>query len=116
MRRYIFLITLSAMAAIGCGGSKPANNSTNYNFDPDHPERGAKNTAPVPSDATPVPPTISAAGRPQKIVDMMAARGEQDSAAPVLKIVEPQPGATLKSSTVKVKLNLTGDLKGYQTG
>ena len=44
----------------------------------------------------------------------MAARGEQDSAKPTLKIVEPKADASLTSSTVKVKLDLSGDLKGYK--
>lgn len=52
--------------------------------------------------------------RPQRIMEMMAARGEQDAAAPVLKVIEPANGATIGSSTVKVKLEISGDLKGYK--
>jgi hypothetical protein len=52
--------------------------------------------------------------RPQKIADMMKERGAQDEAAPTLSFVEPKDGATVNSSTVKVKLNLAGDLKGYK--
>lgn len=55
-------------------------------------------------------------GRPQKIIDMMKARGEQDLASPLLKVLEPADGAKLTSSTVKVRLELTGDLKGYMPG
>lgn len=51
--------------------------------------------------------------RPQKIKDAMAARGQQDQAAPVLKIVEPRQGAKINGSTVALKLDLSGDLKGY---
>jgi hypothetical protein len=51
--------------------------------------------------------------RPQKIKDQVAARGEQDQAAPVLKIVEPREGAKISGSTVALKLALSGDLKGY---
>ena len=51
---------------------------------------------------------------PQRIKDQMAARGEQDSASPSLKIVEPKADASIASSTVKVKLDISGDLKGYQ--
>lgn len=58
--------------------------------------------------------TLNEVPRPQKIVDMMKERGEQDSAAPVLKILEPAANATVGSSTVKVKLQLSGDLKGYK--
>jgi hypothetical protein len=45
---------------------------------------------------------------------MMAARGEQDQAAPVLKFIEPREGATIGGSTVNLKLALSGDLKGYK--
>jgi hypothetical protein len=45
---------------------------------------------------------------------MMKERGQQDEAAPTLSFVEPKDGATVNSSTVKVKLNLAGDLKGYK--
>lgn len=51
--------------------------------------------------------------RPQKIADMMKERGQQDEAAPTVKIAEPANNATVNSSTVKVKLELSGDLKGY---
>jgi hypothetical protein len=58
--------------------------------------------------------TLSEVPRPQKIADMMSQRGEQDQAAPALKIVQPAEGSTVNSSTVKVKLDLSGDLKGYK--
>jgi hypothetical protein len=51
--------------------------------------------------------------RPQKIVEMMTARGEQDQATPAIKIVSPAKDATINGSTVEVKLDLSGDLKGY---
>ena len=51
--------------------------------------------------------------RPQKIVDMMKARGEQDQAQPKLKIISPANNSTINGSTVEVKLDLSGDLKGY---
>jgi len=44
----------------------------------------------------------------------MASRGEQDKAVPTLKIVEPAANSTVSRSTVKVKLAISGDLKGYQ--
>lgn len=67
-------------------------------------------------NATPTPAlqNLTEAQRPQRIADMSAQRGEQDQAAPVLKIVAPADGSTVNSSTVKVKLNLSGDLKGYK--
>lgn len=51
--------------------------------------------------------------RPQNISDLMAARGEQDQAKPVIKIVSPAKDATVNGATVEVKLDLSGDLKGY---
>jgi hypothetical protein len=65
------------------------------------------------SNASPAVQNLSIIDRPQKIKDQMAARGEQDQAAPALKIVEPASNATVGSSTVKVKLDIAGDLKGY---
>src|ERR1044072_6007695 len=66
--------------------------------------------------ASPLPAaqTLSEVERPQKVKEMMAARGEEDNAAPKLKIVEPKDGATVNGPTVKLKLDLSGDLKGYQ--
>ena len=57
---------------------------------------------------------LTEAARPQKIVEMMAERGNQDKAFPVLKFIEPVNGATVGSSTVKVKLDLGGELMGYK--
>jgi hypothetical protein len=52
--------------------------------------------------------------RPQKLVEMMAQRGAQDEARPTLRIVQPAANAAVGSSIVKVKLEISGDLKGYQ--
>lgn len=57
--------------------------------------------------------TLTLAPRPQKIVDMMKARGEQDEARPAIKIVSPAKDAVINGSTVELKLALSGDLKGY---
>jgi hypothetical protein len=51
--------------------------------------------------------------RPQKIVDLMKARGEQDEAKPTIKIVSPAKDAVINGSKVELKLDLSGDLKGY---
>lgn len=63
---------------------------------------------------TPAAQTLSTVERPQRIKDLSAQRGEQDAATPVLKFAEPKEGATINGSTVRVKLDLSGDLKGYQ--
>ncbi|MEZ5427835.1 MAG: hypothetical protein R2747_16315 [Pyrinomonadaceae bacterium] len=74
------------------------------------------NNAPGNQSASPAKQNLTETERPQKIKDMMAARGEQDQAAPTLKFIEPKDGATIEGSTVKVKLELGGDLKGYKPG
>src|SRR6266550_6471413 len=51
--------------------------------------------------------------RPQTIEQMMKDRGEQDQAKPALRITSPANNATINGSTVEVKLDLSGDLKGY---
>jgi hypothetical protein len=73
-------------------------------------------TPPAATPTTPAAQNLTVAERPQKIKDQMAARGEQDSAAPALRFLEPREGATINGSTVNVKLALAGDLKGYKPG
>ena len=51
--------------------------------------------------------------RPQTILDLMKTRGEQDEAKPTLKIVAPAANAAINGSKVEVKLDVSGDLKGY---
>ncbi len=91
------------MLFAACGGTTDTNNAnqtSNINA----------NTAPA------APMTLADAEAPQRIKDMMAARGEQDSAVPDLEINVPPDGATIESSTVRVLLTLGGDLKGYEPG
>ncbi len=61
----------------------------------------------------PTKQTLIVVPRPQKILDMMKARGEQDEAMPTIKIVSPAKDAAITGSKVEVKLDLSGDLKGY---
>ena len=96
--------TIIALAA-SCA---PADQNANTN--------SAANTNAAPTAATPATQTLSEAERPQKIKDMMAARGQQDEATPTLKIAQPANNSTVNGSTVNVKLNLSGDLKGYKPG
>jgi hypothetical protein len=71
------------------------------------------NTTATNSVTPPGVQNLTVVPRPQKIVDMMKARGQQDEAKPVLKIISPAKNATINGSTVDVKLDLSGDLKGY---
>jgi hypothetical protein len=99
MNFYRILCVLMASALmLGCGGGGA--NSSN-----------STNTQQKSSVAS-----IIAVDRPGTIAAMMKERGEQDAAAPTLKIVSPAEGSTINSSTVKVKLALSGDLKGYKPG
>lgn len=89
-----------------CGGTaNVANNAANT-------ASGATNAV----TATPAntPQTLVKVDRPQRVAALSSERGEQDKAAPTLKIVQPAGNAQLASSTVKVKLALSGDLKGYK--
>jgi hypothetical protein len=65
------------------------------------------------ANSSPAFQSLTVVDTPQRIKDQMASRGEQDQAAPTLKIVVPAANAAVNSSTVKVKLALSGDLKGY---
>jgi hypothetical protein len=63
--------------------------------------------------APPPAQVLTLVPRPQKILDLMKARGEQDQAKPTIKIVSPGKNAVINGSKVEVKLDLSGDLKGY---
>jgi len=89
-------VFLSFLALAGC---QPAAQNANTTATTQATPPGAQN--------------LSVIQRPQKIADMMKARGEQDQAAPSIKIVSPAKDATINGSTVAVKLELSGDLKGY---
>jgi hypothetical protein len=97
----ILALTLLALIA-GCTSTDNANSNT------------TATTNVSPPTATPATQNLSTVERPQKIKDLMAGRGEQDQAKPVLRFVEPREGATITGSTVNVKLALSGDLKGYE--
>lgn len=72
-----------------------------------------KNTTAT-TQVTPSPTQVlKVVPRPQAIVDLMKQRGEQDEAKPTLKIVSPANNSTIAGSRVELKLNLSGDLKGY---
>ena len=101
------LFTLAALTACETQTNTNTNvNRTNANA------ANAANTANM--NAAPTAQTLSEVPRPQKISDEMKTRGEQDNAAPTITVVEPKTGVTVNSSTVKVKLSLSGDLKGYK--
>ena len=103
MRRYRNLLPVSfalatfALLFASCSAGNSDNTSTT----------ATSTVTPSPSQ------TLTVIPRPQKILGLMKARGEQDEAKPVLKIVSPEKDAVINGSTVEVKLNLSGDLMGY---
>ncbi len=102
----VFILALAVAAFSAC--ESPRTNTANTTSST---ANGANATN---ANAAPAVQNLTEAPRPQRIADMMNERGEQDSAAPTLKVVEPKDGATVNSSIVKVKLELSGDLKGYK--
>jgi len=86
-------------AAIWFAACQPANDNANTTV----------TTAATP----PAVQNLSVVPRPQKIADLMKGRGEQDQAKPALRITSPARNATINGATVEVKLDLSGELKGY---
>src|SRR5688572_17916396 len=95
-----FLIAILSALLCACG---PATDSNNMRLANSNSNANSTNQQP-----------LTVVDTPQRIKDQMADRGEQDSASPTLKIVEPKADATISSSTVKVDLDISGDLKGYE--
>ncbi len=120
---FVFLIALTILAAcrnpdpegshnINPGGYTGANNVSHDTSSTDHSSQryGAGNQVNAIGEGH----GFQEVPRPQNIAEMMAQRGEQDQAMPTLKFIEPTDGAAVNNSTVKVKLALAGDLKGYK--
>lgn len=98
------LLALVAVVLTGCTADDNSNSNTT----------ATTNVSSPAASPTPAAQTLSVVERPQKIKDQMSARGEQDQAQPALSFASPREGATITGSTVEVKLNLSGDLKGYK--
>ncbi|MBS1796622.1 MAG: hypothetical protein JSS81_22505 [Acidobacteria bacterium] len=100
------LKTLSIAAVVLAALTACTNKATN--------EQTNANAANANSASAPAVQNLSEIPRPQKISEMMVQRGDQDKALPLIRIVEPKANSTVNSSTVKVRLELDGDLKGYK--
>ncbi|MBC8028749.1 MAG: hypothetical protein H7Z16_01445 [Pyrinomonadaceae bacterium] len=94
--RLLFLITSCSLLFAACSG------------DPDNARTTVTTTV-----SPPAVQALTVASRPQAILNLMKARGEQDEAAPTLKIISPAANAVINGSKVEVKLDLSGELKGY---
>lgn len=103
MRYTILLTFLGTLIFLTACGEQPKTNTNNNSAN----TNANSATAPAKLD-------LKEVERPQGVKDQMAHRGEQDEAKPTLKIAEPKEGSTVASSTVKVKLDISGDLKGYK--
>jgi len=97
MKTKLIAITAFAIFTAACGPT-PSNNAANTNSN----TNAAKPTQ-----------TLNVVDTPDRIKTLMTERGEQERAAPTLKVTEPKAGSTVTSSTVKVSVGLAGDLKGY---
>ena len=71
------------------------------------------NTTATSSVTPPGEQKLTAVPRPPAIEQAMKDRGEQDQATPTLRVTSPANNATINGSKVEVKLELSGDLKGY---
>jgi len=71
------------------------------------------NTTATSSATPPGEQKLTQVPRPAAIEQAMKDRGEQDQAKPALRVLSPADNATINGSTVAVKLELSGDLKGY---
>lgn len=72
-----------------------------------------KNTTATTTASPPIVKELTVVPRPQTIEELMKQRGEQDQATPTLRVITPANNSTVNGSTVAVKLDLAGDLKGY---
>src|SRR5437870_2000569 len=71
------------------------------------------NTTATTTVSPPSKQELTRVSRPQAIEEMMKQRGEQDQARATLRVLSPAKNATINGSTVEVKLELSGDMKGY---
>src|SRR5688500_12281893 len=97
-----FTIIIVAVLFTACG-TAPSNNTAS---------NGTNNS--TAANSSPAAQVLTVVDTPQRIKDMMAERGEQDKAVPTLKIVEPKANEAVGSSTGKVKLDISGDMKEYK--
>jgi hypothetical protein len=72
------------------------------------------NTTATTTVSPPVAQELALVSRPPAIDQEMKQRGEQDQARPELRVISPPNHSHINGSTVDVKLDLSGDLKGYR--
>jgi len=98
VRRLVLnLVILALLAFAGCATNPDNANTTATNV-----------VAPPPAQK------LTLVARPQSIMDLMKERGEQDEAQPTLRIITPAQDAVVNGAAVDVRLELSGDLRGYK--
>lgn len=95
----VFVLSLFALFAAGCGTAADVEIPPGNTLEKEVDER-----------------RIEITEQPDKILEMMKARGDQDQAKPELTVESPKEGDVIESSTVKIKLSVGGDLKGLKMG
>jgi hypothetical protein len=106
-KRTLLSVALLAFVVAGLGACASTDNSNSNTT-------ATTNVSSPTATPSPAAQNLTVVERPQKIKDQMGQRGEQDKAAPALSFASPREGATITGSTVEVKFNLSGDLKGYK--
>jgi len=109
MKKFALMLTGLAVA-IGTACGPAVENLPNANHANHNATNSNSNVAPG------GPQNLTVVEVPDRIKELLKTRGEQETAFPVLKIASPAEGSTIASSTVSVKLELSGDLKGYKPG
>jgi hypothetical protein len=97
MKRILIFVLPSVLLVISCISNTDNSNTT--------------------ATTTLTPPLLqklTVVGPPQNVLEQRAQRGEMENAKPVLRIVSPTEGSEIRSSTIQVRLELGGDLQGYQ--
>jgi hypothetical protein len=102
MKAFMSRLIFAGVAAVLLTFAGCANNPDNANT------TATKVVAPPPIQK------LTLVARPQSILDLMKERGEQDEAQPALRIVAPVKDAVVNGANVDVKLELSGDLRGYK--
>jgi hypothetical protein len=101
MRRLAYIALGAALAVSACTA-------------PETPRSNANAPTNTNAAGAPAAMTLTPATAPPNVESQRAQRGAQESASPTLRFLEPTDGATVDGSTVRVRLDLGGDLKGYE--
>lgn len=78
------------------------------------PNSDNSNTTATTTVSPPPAQKLVVVGPPQKVLDQRTERGEMENAQPVLKIISPAEGSDIDGAVVPVRIELSGDLKGYK--